>query len=94
MKRAVAEEFGVTHIEDPDELRVFVQSKVSGMNGVDRAAFEMRIGRILREDDSGGPPSTRYAVLAYMTLALVAWFVWRPLAVVVAIFACANIRDL
>lgn len=92
MKRAVAEEFGVTHLEDPSELRLFVQSKLSEMNAIERFAFKARVGRILSEAEDGGPPSTRYLLLGFGTVALIAWFIWRPLSAVLAIFACANIR--
>ncbi len=92
IKRALAEEFGLTGIDDPEELRLLVRTKMAEMNSLDRAAFEINLGRILNEAKSGGPPKTRFIILAYVIFALIAWFIWRPLTVVVAIFVSSNIR--
>jgi hypothetical protein len=92
VKRALAEEFGLTNVDDPDELRLLVRTKMAEMNALDRAALEMRVGRVLSERENGGLPKTHYILLSYAILALLGWFIWRPAAVVIAILASANIR--
>lgn len=93
VERVLAEEFGLTHIDDSDELRSLLRAKMAEMNALDRAALDMRVGRILSEAESGGSLKSRYKLLSFATLALIAWFVWRPLPVVLAIFAASNIRS-
>lgn len=92
VKRALAEEFGWTNVDDPDELRLLVRTKMGEMNALDRAAFEMRVGRVLSEGESSRPPRTHYILLSYAILAVLGWLIWRLAAVVIAILASANIR--
>ncbi len=101
MKQTLAEEFGIVGIDDPKELRRLGEAKLSELNALDRAAFYMHLGRNLdvvaargRDTAAGTEPSHAgtYTLVGYAFLTVVAWFVWRPLAPVVAIFGCGNIR--
>lgn len=101
MKQTLAEEFGIVGIDDPRELRRIGEARMSGMNALDRAAFYARLGRNLevaaarKRDAQAGierRSAGRSTFLGYAFLAVAAWFVWRPFAVVVAMFACSNIR--
>jgi hypothetical protein len=93
VKRALAEEFGLSQVDDSDESRLLVRSKLAEMNPLDRAAFEMRVGRLISEAESSGAPKSRSIFLSYAILAVIGWFIWRPSAVVLAITASGKIRS-
>ncbi len=91
IKRVLADEFGLTGIDDPDQLRLLLQAKLSEMNALDRAAFQMRLGGELRKLKSGEPLVTGgYIFLGTLTLVVIAWFIWRPLAAVSALMDAAS----
>ena len=92
IKRALEEYFGCVGIDDPEDLRLMLNSKMAEMNAIDRIAFDMRLGRIARELEGEGSPKTLYVVIAYAIFALAAWFIWHPLAVALAIIMAGNIR--
>jgi len=47
--------FGLSHITDPDELRIAIEKKLSEMNAIDRVAIKMEIGRRISELKSSTP---------------------------------------
>jgi hypothetical protein len=93
VKRAAALELGIEGIDDPEELRAAVKAKLASMDAFARAAFEVRLGQIANEDAASGAPSAKARVAVYLLFIVIAWFVWRPLAFVIAIFGLANARQ-
>src|SRR5437870_8093883 len=44
VRDVLEEDFGITGVEEPEQLRVLLESKLAEMNTLDRAAFQMRLG--------------------------------------------------
>jgi hypothetical protein len=91
-KQLLEEEFGLVGLSDPEEIRSHLLAKFEAANVIDRAALYMRLGGKLRESKQRIPKKAFYKVLARIFLILIAWFAWRPLAVVVTLFVMGNIR--
>jgi hypothetical protein len=91
-KQVLAEEFGIEGIDDPAEVRCLVALKMAGMNVLDRAALMMRLGSAVQSAEAGGEPSWTVRLAVSTVFIVLAWFLWRPLTGVFAIFDLANMR--
>jgi hypothetical protein len=91
IKRVLTEDYGLT-VGDTGDLQLLVRTKMAGMNTLDRAAFTMRVGQFVGEAEAGGLPKRRYYLLSYAIFATIASFIWHPSAVIIALFACSNVR--
>jgi hypothetical protein len=90
MKRAMAMELGIVGIEDPAELKRTFEARWATMDAAQRVAFEMRLGQLANQVAAGGPPSRTSRVIAYVLGIGGAWFVWKPLAVLLVLVASAG----
>lgn len=98
---AIKRAFGLSHINDPEEIRAEIDKRFNNMNAFDRAAVQMEIGRRMTEleaqrpGDKYSPATWSLAVtaLVFCVLAAVAvWAVfstslWLVVKIVLGIFA-------
>ena len=82
VKHVLAEEFGITGIDDPADLQQLLQAKLAAMSRLDQIAFDMKLGGALKAIESSGDTAVRrYTLVGYLVVATAIWFLSRPLAI-------------
>lgn len=67
------QEFGLSHLNDPDELRAAISERFAEMNSIQRAEVQMRIGRKVREAEEMSP-GAKYSPATWSLLAVCSLF--------------------
>jgi hypothetical protein len=91
-KRVLAREFCIEGLNDPEEVRHLLNAKLAGLSAVDRTALTIQLGQALEELEADSRPSGTIRTIVHLLFAVIAWWVWRPAGVLVAIFGLANFR--
>ncbi len=92
-KQVLADQFGIEGVDDPEEVRRLLISKLEAMNVLDRAALQMKLGQALGLGATDVKPSGATLAIVYAAFLVLAWLFWRPLTGVLAVFALGNVRQ-